>query len=78
MASVRYEASPVDGWSSPNPSSETYDRVVVLWKDPAGTRLRDYYRVEDQEGRRFWLYREGLPDDGRGGMPRWFMQGAFA
>ena len=48
------------------------------WKDPAGTRLRDYYRVEDQEGRRFWLYREGLPDDGRGGMPRWFMQGAFA
>ena len=48
------------------------------WRDRPGTRLRDYYRVEDHEGRRFWLYREGLPDDGRGGLPRWFMQGAFA
>ncbi len=33
---VRYEASPVDGWSSPNPSSETYDQVHVRWKDAAG------------------------------------------
>ena len=47
------------------------------WRDRPGTRLRDYYRVEDHEGRRFWLYREGLPDDGRGGAPRWFVQGAF-
>jgi protein ImuB len=47
------------------------------WRDRPGTRLRDYYRVEDHEGRRFWLYREGLPDDGRGGLPRWFVQGAF-
>ena len=47
------------------------------WRDQPGTRLRDYFRVEDHEGRRFWLYREGLPDDGRGGAPRWFMQGAF-
>jgi protein ImuB len=47
------------------------------WRDKPGTRLRDYFRVEDHEGRRFWLYREGLPDDGRGGAPRWFMQGAF-
>lgn len=47
------------------------------WRDRPGTRLRDYYRVEDHEGRRFWLFREGLPDDGRGGLPRWFVQGAF-
>jgi len=47
------------------------------WRDRPGTRLRDYYRVEDHEGRRYWLYREGLPDDGRGGNPRWFMQGSF-
>ncbi|TNC65997.1 DNA polymerase Y family protein [Rubellimicrobium roseum] len=47
------------------------------WRDRPGTRLRDYYRVEDHEGRRFWLYREGLPDDGRGGTPRWFVQGIF-
>ena len=29
------------------------------WRQPGGTRLRDYYRVEDEAGRRFWIYREG-------------------
>ena len=48
------------------------------WADRPGTRLRDYYRIEDQTGRRFWLYREGLAEDGRGGPPRWFVHGAFA
>ncbi|WP_114389535.1 Y-family DNA polymerase [Notoacmeibacter marinus] len=48
------------------------------WRDRAGTRLRDYYRVEDATGRRFWLYREGLHGDGRGGEPRWFLHGLFA
>ncbi len=33
---VRYEASPVDGWSSPNPTSELYNRVIVLWKNSIG------------------------------------------
>ncbi|WP_227271997.1 Y-family DNA polymerase [Roseobacter weihaiensis] len=48
------------------------------WQDRAGTRLRDYYKVEVQDGRRFWLYREGVMEDGRGGTPRWFMHGFFA
>lgn len=48
------------------------------WQDRPGTRLRDYYRVEVQDGRRFWLYRQGLADDGRGGEPRWFLHGFFA
>jgi protein ImuB len=48
------------------------------WKDRPGTRLRDYYKIEVEDGRRFWLYREGLPDDGRGGAPRWFLHGFFA
>jgi protein ImuB len=48
------------------------------WRDQPGTRLRDYFKVEDQTGRRFWLYREGLHDDGRGGDPRWFLHGMFA
>ncbi|NQU70637.1 MAG: DNA polymerase Y family protein, partial [Rhodospirillales bacterium] len=40
-----------------------------------GARLRDYYRVEDNKGRRFWLYREGLyrPD----APPAWFLHGIF-
>ena len=38
-------------------------------------RLRDYYRIEDGEGRRYWIYRHGLIGDGRGGLPDWFLQG---
>ena len=41
-------------------------------------RTRDYYRVEDAEGRRYWVFREGLYGDGRGGAPEWFVQGLFA
>ena len=48
------------------------------WKDRPGTRLRDYFKVEDQAGLRLWLYREGLHEDGRGGDPRWFVHGMFA
>ena len=47
------------------------------WHDRPGTRLRDYFKVEDQSGRRIWLYREGLHEDGRGGDPRWFVHGVF-
>lgn len=48
------------------------------WLDRPGTRLRDYYKIEDANGQRLWLYREGLAGDGRGGAPRWFVQGVFA
>jgi protein ImuB len=48
------------------------------WKDRPGTRLRDYFKIEDQAGHRLWLYREGLHTDGRGGDPRWFIHGVFA
>lgn len=41
-------------------------------------RTRDYYRVEDAEGHRYWVFREGLYGDGRGGSPEWFVQGLFA
>ena len=41
-------------------------------------RARDYYRIEDSDGRRFWLFRQGLYEDGRGGAPLWFMHGLFA
>jgi len=47
------------------------------WRQPSGARLRDYYRVEDAEGRRYWIYREGLIGDGRGGLPGWFIHGLF-
>lgn len=42
-----------------------------------GGRTRDYYRVEDAEGRRFWLFRHGLYESGEGA-PRWYLHGRFA
>lgn len=45
------------------------------WRERSTVRLRDYYRIEDGQGRRYWIYRAGLPDDGRGGVPEWFLQG---
>lgn len=48
------------------------------WRERSTTRLRDYYRVEDGEGRRYWIYRAGIAGDGRGGAPEWFLQGLCA
>jgi protein ImuB len=51
------------------------------WRRPSalGHDTRDYYRVEDADGRRFWLYREGLYDrDGHiSEPPRWYLHGFF-
>lgn len=48
--------------------------------EPA-TRPRDYYRVEDEHGARYWLFREGLygqpDDDDDAPPPRWFVHGVF-
>jgi protein ImuB len=37
--------------------------------------VRDYYRVEDQAGARFWVFREGLY--AAGATPRWWLHGLF-
>lgn len=50
------------------------------WREEAAAsrkRARDYYVVEDKEGRRYWLYREGLYDDPNGTLPAWFIHGLF-
>ena len=47
------------------------------WRERSTARLRDYYRVEDRDGRRYWIYREGLFGDGRGGAPEWYLHGLF-
>ncbi|MEQ1498040.1 MAG: DUF6504 family protein [Novosphingobium sp.] len=48
------------------------------WRERGLARLRDYYRVEDAEGRRYWIYRHGHAADGRGGTPEWYLQGLYA
>ena len=42
------------------------------WRERAPTR--DYYRVEDTDGRRFWLYRDNFDDPRE---TRWFLHGLF-
>jgi protein ImuB len=40
------------------------------------TTVRDYYVVEDEGGRRFWVFRVGLY--GAASPPRWYLHGFFA
>ena len=47
------------------------------WREEADAPTRDYFRVEDGAGRRYWLFRRGFYGTGDTG-PRWFMQGLFA
>ncbi len=43
------------------------------WRDPL-SRTRDYYRVEDEDGRRFWLFCEGRYGEEEP-RPRWWLHG---
>ncbi|WP_395645288.1 Y-family DNA polymerase [Terricaulis sp.] len=54
--------------------SEGPERISGDWQRREMTR--DYYRVEDSKGRRYWLYREGLY--GEADEPRWYVHGLFA
>ncbi|TZG27419.1 Y-family DNA polymerase [Sphingomonas montanisoli] len=59
--------------------AEGPERIGALWWRRAdnGGRTRDYYRVEDTHGRRFWLFRHGLY--GREtAAPDWYLHGLFA
>jgi protein ImuB len=56
------------------------ERIAAEWwrrtpdeSRPESDLIRDYYRVEDTDGARFWIFRAGLQ-----GMPRWFLHGLFA
>jgi protein ImuB len=51
------------------------ERIAGEWWR-GNAELRDYYRVEDQDGRRFWLYRAGLYHPQT--PARWFLHGVFA
>jgi protein ImuB len=40
-------------------------------------RPRDYYRIEDEDGHRYWVFREGLYQESAGGAPGWYLHGVF-
>lgn len=59
--------------------AEGPERIAAPWwqKASEGRPTRDYYRVEDEAGRRFWLFRRGLT--GReAAHPSWYLHGLFA
>jgi protein ImuB len=43
----------------------------------SSARPRDYYRIEDEDGRRYWVFREGLYQESEDGAPGWFLHGVF-
>ncbi|WP_417494087.1 DUF6504 family protein [Maricaulis sp.] len=58
--------------------AEGPERLAPEWWRPesrASPKTRDYFRIETIEGRRFWLYRDGLhgPETRN---PQWFVHGA--
>lgn len=56
--------------------AEGPERIEGEWWRRGGGRVRDYYRVEDETGRRFWLFRAGHFGDEPA--PRWYVHGLFA
>ena len=47
------------------------------WRDGESEPTRDYYRIEDAEGRRFWVFREGFYGESAE-RPHWYLHGLFA
>jgi protein ImuB len=55
------------------------ERVFGEWwkHDAELIAVRDYFRVEDEAGERFWIYRSGDGEDTTTGSQRWFLHGIF-
>jgi protein ImuB len=61
------------------------ERIAMeWWKQDGQTLTRDYFRVEDAAGLRFWIYRDGLysgelaDEQGKPVAANWFVHGLFA
>jgi protein ImuB len=60
------------------------ERVAMeWWRSHDRMPTRDYFRVEDENGQRFWLFRDGLYGEitgaeGEAIPPKWFVHGLFA
>ena len=52
--------------------SEGPERIAMeWWRTDSPQATRDYFRIEDSEGRRYWIYRNN-------GTAKWLLQGMFA
>lgn len=55
------------------------ERLFEEWwkRDAELSAVRDYFRVEDHGGERFWIFRAGDGEDPETGSHRWFLHGIF-
>jgi protein ImuB len=55
------------------------ERIRGEWwkRDAELAAIRDYYRVEDDAGERYWLFRSGDGEHTETGSQRWFVHGVF-
>jgi protein ImuB len=61
------------------------ERIAMeWWKQDGKVLTRDYFRVEDESGLRFWIFRDGLygseltDEEGRPAPANWYVHGLFA
>lgn len=65
-----------DSKDKKKPTPEKEEHVSKLAPFDPMTAVRDYYVIEDDGGRRFWIFRIGLY--GAAEAPRWFLHGFFS
>lgn len=55
------------------------ERIRGEWwkRDAEMVTVRDYFRVEDEAGERYWLFRSGDGEHAESGSQRWFLHGIF-
>lgn len=55
------------------------ERIRGEWwkRDAEMTTVRDYFRVEDEAGERYWLFRSGDGEHAETGSQNWFLHGIF-
>lgn len=55
------------------------ERVFGEWwkRDAELVAVRDYFRIEDDSGERFWIFRAGDGETAATGSQRWFLHGIF-
>lgn len=56
--------------------AEGPERIAGEWWRRDDIPTRDYFRIEDRKGRRFWIFRHGLYSELE--TPRWYLHGLFA
>lgn len=55
--------------------AEGPERIAPEWWRSIGPRARDYYRIEDEDGHRYWVFRDGLYQESGLGTPSWYLHG---